>query len=346
MIPAPAPRWERDLPGGLAELVGRWSRDPGWATALGASPHEALASAGLDLAGVPDSPLPADLPGPPGVLAWSLARRPRKPGPGVSPPLEIRLVQYSLRPMALLHLPHSTAHQVIATAARLELHAVVGPWFFRSCRDERSHGYVNVAADQRLAPSDADDWAGVLVSRDARRVALGWLALLLGWDAPLGRLLGYPDCCVAAYPSLWREARQRHRGEVGDVLVRRHDPGAAIRLRHPAANVFARHFGVHLVEHFPCHFDCRATAELADGLGRGLAGHEPGTARSLLRGLSTPVFRHRSGRTFAFPGGHVDRRGRLSYHEVWASDPTSDVSRRLRRARTLEPSDEGWLLLS
>jgi hypothetical protein len=329
----------------------RAADDAGFRRALVVRPAAALAAVGLEVTG-PDAarglgPLTippgrpaltgdADLAGPP-------AHFPAAPS---ELPLDIRLVQYALRPMALLHAPARVAAQLRAAAAGQGLYAVLTPWHFRPVADLQSNGYVNMVQDARLGIGDTPAWQGVLVSADMRYVAVGWLSLYYGWDELLGLALGYPACCVDAFPARWRLAADKFGGEVGDVLVRTYPQHTPIVITHPAMNIFARHFGYHLIEHFPCRFSCSETTRLAARLVDGLAFFEPDTARELTRALAAPAYRHRAGETFLFPDGRFDARGTLTYQQVWASDPGSAISRSVLASRTLVPGGDGWLLRS
>jgi hypothetical protein len=261
-------------------------------------------------------------------------------------PIEIRLVRYALRPMALVHCPTAVAVRLRTAAVESGLSAVLSPWQFTPVRDRKSHGYVNTVRNMCPADGDPASWRGLLVSADARYVATGWLSLYYGWDGLLGSLLGYPRCCVAAFAPSWQRAVADFRGEVGDVLVRAHPPGAPILLAHPVANIFARHFGYHLSEHFPCGFDCAETARLGARLLAGLEFFEPRTARELIQVLAAPTCRHRDGETFLFPDGQVGSDGVLTYRQVWASDPTSATSRQVSAGGSLAPGADWWLLHS
>lgn len=335
------------LAGRLTAFTQRVADDAAFRRALEARPGEALARAGLHIFAISD-PLPV----PAGREALDIdadllyGPEPHRSGTLGELPLEARLVQYALRPMALVHCPAQTATQVRALAADCGLHAVLSPWGFRPAYNAKSNGYVNTVTDVHLGDASSRAWRGVLVSTDIRYVAVGWLGLYYGWDLLLGLALGYPACCVAAFPPRWQTAVAEFDGEVADVLVRSHSPEAPIVISHPGANVFARHFGYHVIEHFPCEFDCPETARLAARILSGLEFFEPQTARELARVLAAPVYRHRAGETFLFPDGRFDEHGTLTYTQVWATDPTSVISRGVVATTALAPSPEGWLLHS
>lgn len=347
------PALHADLATWLAAFTRQVADDTRFRQALAAEPVAALSAAGLDFT--------ADLTI--GEAIGSLAVPPGRPAltgiieldgdPGALPagaaaelPLDVRLVQYALRPMALVHAPAQLAARLRAAAAGRGLHAVMTPWHFLPVPDQRSNGYVNVVRDARLGTAGEAAWQGVLISADLRYVAAGWLSLYYGWDALLGSVLGYPPCCIAAFPARWRLAVSEYGGEVGDVLLRECPQETPVVLAHPGMNIFARHFGHHLIEQFPCHFGCPETANQAERVMTGLAFFEPVTARTLESVLRAPVFRHHAGETFLFPDGRFRPDGAVTFSQVWVSNPGSAIGRRLQAAGMLAPGGEGWLLRS
>lgn len=88
------------------------------------------------------------------------------------------------------------------------------------------------------------------------RVLLG-SHLPLDNDVAIGRLLGYPDCCVHKFTTLWPRVKdftwhltigsESVKDVEGDLLC----------------NVLLRWIGVRAVRHLPCSFNCQASAELA-----------------------------------------------------------------------------------
>jgi hypothetical protein len=86
--------------------------------------------------------------------------------------------------------------------------------------------------------------------------------------AALGRLLGYPDCCIAFFEQVW--------SSFSDTTwpMARNTPGHAYEasgLRCVVSgpwqtNVLLRWLGVRAVPHFPCSFSCEATVRFANTL--------------------------------------------------------------------------------
>lgn len=86
-------------------------------------------------------------------------------------------------------------------------------------------------------------------------------ALIAATQEEVGRLLGFPDCCVQAFARGVRESGQRH-GDLYASLLRPGWPGAAVdwRLNH----IVARQYALPFLTHEPCTPDCAPTAALVE----------------------------------------------------------------------------------
>lgn len=71
-------------------------------------------------------------------------------------------------------------------------------------------------------------------------------------DSAIGRLLGFPDCCVRHFGETWA------RGTTDTVT-----PMATVE-GPPEANVMLRHLGVRLVPHLPCSASCPVTVAFGE----------------------------------------------------------------------------------
>jgi hypothetical protein len=283
--------------------------------------------------------------------------------PSASFPLEIRQVMYGLKPMALVYGPTDSLFQILVGVQQAGLRAILSPKLFRAIPDQSAGGYVNVAASVIKPDVASLKWQGLLVAKDWGRVELGWLALLFGWNELLGGLLGSPACCAAGFESGWREACRIHGGEFGAVLLSRHRPADrtrfVVRLEHYGINLFARYFGYHLLEHFPCRFDCPATVELSQRMAENLSVFEPTTASSLKSNLSTPLLFLPGEASIMFREGSWDERDqvlRYSSDQVIISNQQSALASRIASIGSIRVTDDGidlgdervagWLLLS
>lgn len=242
------------------------------------SARSALADHGL-AAPAPSAPLVVNIMG---RSAWLgdadlLGRgwdRPARPttwawmdGPGTD--IGLLLVLLGGRPLALHHAPEDQAEEVARWARSRGLAAILGPEAFQPEPDHRRGGYADTTAARWPARAGSGGWRAVLCSPSPDLVVSGWLALHFGWEKWLGQLLGYPDCCTAAYPAMWRRATEEHQGDVARVHVEAEPTGdegegeasagaTPYRLAW-TCNAFVRVLGAGLPLHFPCGPECAAT---------------------------------------------------------------------------------------
>jgi hypothetical protein len=107
------------------------------------------------------------------------------------------------------------------------------------------------AAVQQPGPND--DWVYRAVVGDS---SIAWKIARSRDDKEIGRLLGYPDCCINFFNETWVKAKMI-------------DPTPAMAgevIPHPGNNILLRWLGLRLVSHLPCSHDCKATTEIAEGM--------------------------------------------------------------------------------
>jgi hypothetical protein len=255
-------------------------------------------------------------------------------------PFELRLVRYGLKPMALIHAPALDACRLLHQCRASSLFAILTPYAFDAAGDASAGGYINIASNTRPAAAELLGWRGLLVARDLRQLKLGWLSVLFHWDEFLGLLLGYPDCCVRAFRRNWEAACSSFNGEVGAALLASQSH-APVDAAHCCMNVFARYFGFHLTEHFPCGFNCQATVRIGDRLLKGLHHYEPQYAAELARMLSAPVLYVGAEGTYMFPDARWESAGTvLHYSRVLSTIPESALMTLLNTNRTLPAKTE------
>lgn len=173
-------------------------------------------------------------------------------------PLEAQLVAFRAKPLALLSGPGLSMAKVLRWAERSGLCGCLSPHEYDVMPEAGRDGYFNLARNIRPARDVSNAWRGLLLGSSVDRAVLGYLALLFGWDAYLGVLLGYPACCVRAFSERWPTAEREMEGDVATLLVKQSSPGPFDwRL-----NILVRYMGVELLQHFPCTFDCSASLEL------------------------------------------------------------------------------------
>lgn len=188
--------------------------------------------------------------------------------PIAEPGLELRLLSYGLKPLVLVHGSNDELSATLAWAEGRGFTALLSAYEWDRGVDKGKGGYSNLATNMRRATGDAQAWRSMLVGADEDTTVLGWLALSLGWDELLGRLLGYPACCASAFARRWTLAVESHQGDVVTSCIDDSGPGP----HDWRVNNLGRYFGVELIQHFPCSFGCapsraaaaRAAATLAE----------------------------------------------------------------------------------
>ena len=134
--------------------------------------------------------------------------------PLAEPGLELRLLAYGLKPLVLVHGLEAELQATMAWAESRGFTALLAADEWDRGSDDGKGGYSNLATGLRRARAGSGAWRSILVGADEDHVMLGWLALTLGWDEMLGRLLGYPACCATAFARRWKHAVESHQGDV------------------------------------------------------------------------------------------------------------------------------------
>lgn len=121
----------------------------------------------------------------------------------------------------------------------------------------------------------------------------------------LGRLLGYPDCCVAAFTD--RMVYRPGERTVNDDYRSARD--AQVPAPRWPLNGFLRRWGAFVVSFEPCRFDCPAALRFARALLAGIGGFDPQAVHALRRKLTWDIAIDASGARAAVrfaPDGTVE----------------------------------------
>ena len=92
-----------------------------------------------------------------------------------------------------------------------------------------------------------------------------------GETRELGRLLGYPECCIAFFKEIWEVKRYIDTtwpmavNSKGATYIDDHHVGVELD---PGCNMFLKSIGIRAVFHLPCSFNCAATKQLSVELAR------------------------------------------------------------------------------
>jgi hypothetical protein len=172
--------------------------------------------------------------------------------------IEWRSVAEGLRACALLEVPDADlpGFSEMLASAGLDLTPVQ--------RVAQSTTYVNRLVEAR--PGQAGIFF-CLVSRTEH--AAEFIPLWKSYShAGIGRLLGYPSCCVEFFARVWSQysdttwpAARNTPGHIRDAS------GLRCEVRGPwQTNMLLRWLSVRAVPHFPCSFSCEATVKFANTL--------------------------------------------------------------------------------
>lgn len=256
--------------------------------------------------------------------------------PLADPALELRLLAYGLKPLVLWHGQDDDLRATLAWGEARGFTALLSAHEWDRGVDEGKGGYSNLASNLRRARGSASAWRSLLVGADEDATVLAWLALALGWDELLGRLLGYPVCCTKAFPRRWAKAVASHQGDLVAACIDESGPGP----HDWRVNNLGRYFGAELIQHFPCRFGCTASRDLAALAEATLAAWEPETHSRARAVLDAPVLYAEADGVAVLPGAEVeagDATWRLRYDpdRLLVSQADGSLHRALRVASTL-----------
>jgi hypothetical protein len=217
-------------------------------------------------------------------------------------PFELRLLWYGAKDTVLLLGASAQLRVLGATAVKRGYHALLTPYSWTPVREPAKGGYSNLMHCASLKNTGVETRRGLVIARSENDLALAWLSSTLRWDSLLGRVLGYPSCCVRSFCERWPEAQARHTGDLIPLVIKSSGPGPFDW----RTNVLGRYFNRCLLQHFPCTFGCRPSIELAELTLRHLNIKEPVLANSIKRLMCAPVIYTEQAGIFSFPQAEVD----------------------------------------
>jgi hypothetical protein len=217
-------------------------------------------------------------------------------------PFELRLLWYGAKDVVLLLGQPGTLRFLGAVALKRGYHALLTPYQWIPMGEESKSGYSNIMHYTSLADTRPAVRRGLIVARSENDLALAWLSSTLGWDSVLGRVLGYPTCCVRSFCLNWPDAQAQHCGDLVPIVINASGLGP-FDWRN---NVLGRYFERCLLQHFPCTFGCQPSIELAEATFCCLRKYEPDLSKSIKELMCAPVVYTPASGIFVFPGGKVD----------------------------------------
>ncbi|MCX6180252.1 MAG: hypothetical protein NT163_12980 [Chlorobiales bacterium] len=193
-------------------------------------------------------------------------------GPGAQ---ECLLVMHDERDVARIIVPARMVPTAVRRANTLGLVAIPSPFLFRTIRLDPERTYSDSV---ELVPEglwDAKAEAFVYLAKKADFALKAWVSDLLQDETEMGRLFGYPQCCIAAY---------KQHNDIQPISID-NIVGCAPKL----TNQYSRLFGFELISHKPCSPDCSETLLLARRYLQILKSISPRTSMYLMGFLSAPV---------------------------------------------------------
>jgi len=137
--------------------------------------------------------------------------------------------------------------------------------------------------------SDTDDTLKLLYISFSKRLAMeASLAELKGDDVKLGRLLGYPDCCINFFVDNKRY-KMRTDFNYEDIILNNTNEKNKYYF---GLNIFMREKDACLLSHFPCSLDCEESRKIAERRYNLLKRHNEKFALSLKKILKGKVEKH------------------------------------------------------
>jgi len=180
----------------------------------------------------------------------------------VSPPQDTETILFHLGIKSALRIcvPETQLSGVINFCANSNAVFFVAPYKIEQLMDVGKGGYSNRFG--RFMPLDASEEGDLIVyiAREVETAVLLWLSETLGLHGSVGRLLGYPECCIEFYG---RNVHLTNANFQGDFILL----SLAETLPAPPypfyTNNLLRYFDMFLISHFPCSYWCRQSCFLA-----------------------------------------------------------------------------------
>lgn len=179
--------------------------------------------------------------------------------------LEILTVAEGLRPAGIIHIAATSLIAQMSMLARMGLIARDLKWV------RRFEGFAH--SHEQASPMAPDALAYVVIARTPDVIDSFAEADARSDHAAIGRLLGYPDCCVAAFcerwsggyiDPVWQAATATPGTQVAatsDGRIPTHT--ADVASWDPLVSPIGRYISLRLSFHIACRFDCPASASMA-----------------------------------------------------------------------------------
>ncbi len=106
---------------------------------------------------------------------------------------------------------------------------------------------------------------GVCVKRGREKLAEKFLeASREGDHATVGKLLGYPKCCIDFFCNTWPKSLDPIYQIAQNTENHRENKESIEVIVHPFCNQMLRYLGIRITPHLPCSFECKETIKLGE----------------------------------------------------------------------------------
>jgi hypothetical protein len=122
----------------------------------------------------------------------------------------------------------------------------------------------------RVDEQHKDGMYMVYISKDEKAALMASYFELVNNHRDLGRLLGYPDCCISHFITQFSSD----------------NPNPEVHSDNPFTNISLRRDDIVLISHFPCSADCAKSIEIGKRHWEALAMYDKDLAADYLRRLS------------------------------------------------------------
>ncbi len=178
----------------------------------------------------------------------------------------------------------------------------------------------------------------VYVSKDEALAKEAKFAEYKDDHAALGKLLGYPACCIEFYLKNFKKESAGKLDFAVPVFRNTHGSVADFRL-----NIFSRYLDAGLISHFPHSFHCRPSLALAEAYHAAITEDDPVFAAEMAKVLKCGVIYSSQGLFLLFG---IERQGfAVSFTEVKATKTKSELYQRLMKERQIKTLDNTSFVL-
>ena len=202
--------------------------------------------------------------------------------------LEVLFVLEGTKPIARISLHQNELQNVLVFCERRQLRCAVSDFKIIHVQTE-DKGVANKGVKVALASKIKGDLF-LYVGKDQKLVEQAKQAEAENDHEQLGRLLGYPSCCIKFFKSEYDQEVVKENDYIAPALrnTRQETDGAGSAVSF-YNNVILRYFDIGVLSHYPCSFTCSTSVELAKNNLEIVARYSPQLAEMMVTMLKCPV---------------------------------------------------------